>query len=112
MKKIEAFVRPEKLDDIVDALESQGYSGVSVSELRGHGKQRGEEGKFHGQFKAHTFHAKLRLELVVRDEDLNKIVQAIAKAARTGEFGDGKIFVSEILDAVRIRTNQRGDIAL
>jgi nitrogen regulatory protein P-II 1 len=112
MKKIEAFIRPEKLDAVVDALEAQGYAGLAVSEVRGHGKQRGKGSDYHGEYRPHTFNPKVRLELVVRDEDINRIVNALQDAARTKEFGDGKIFISQIEDAIRIRTGQRGDVAL
>lgn len=112
MKKIEAFIRPEKLDAVVDALEAEGYTGLAVSEVRGHGKQRGKEKDYHGEYRPHTFHPKIRLETVVKDADCNRIVNAMINAARTAEFGDGKIFISDIADAVRIRTGQRGEVAL
>jgi nitrogen regulatory protein P-II 1 len=112
MKKIEAFIRPEKLDEVVNALEESGYSGLSITESRGHGKQRGENGSWHGQYKPHTFQTKLRLELVVHDGDANRVINAMATAARTSQYGDGKIFISDIADALRIRTNQRGEVAL
>lgn len=113
MKKIEAYIRPEKLDGVLNALERDGYFGISITESKGHGKQRGENnGAWHGQYKPHTYQVKLRLELVVGDDDANRIVNAIAAAAHTGEFGDGKIFMSEIVDVMRIRTGQRGEVAL
>src|SRR5689334_7578749 len=101
MKKIEAFIRKEKLDPVVAALEQAGYPGISISEAQGHGKQRGESKDWHGQFTAMTFQPKARIEIVVHDQDLNRILTTIADAARQGQFGDGKIFVTDIVDALR-----------
>jgi nitrogen regulatory protein P-II 1 len=112
MKKIEAIIREEKLHAVIDALEQAGYPGVTVTDVRGHGKQRGSKANWHGQYQPHTFKTKTRLEIVVRDSDLNRILNTISETARSGNFGDGKIFVSEISDAIRIRTQQRGEIAL
>ncbi len=112
MKKIEAFIRPEKLDAVVFALEQAGYGGISISEVRGHGKQRGVKTEWHGQYEPHTFQSKLKLEIYVHDMDVNPAIHAITQASRTQKFGDGKIFVLEVLDAVRVRTEQRGEIAL
>jgi nitrogen regulatory protein P-II 1 len=112
VKKIEAFFRKERLDVVVGALEQAGYPGISISDALGHGKQRGEAKDWHGQFKAMTFQPKVRIEIVVHDHDLNRLLATIADAARKGEFGDGKIFVTDVVDALRIRTNQRGDVAL
>ncbi len=112
MKKIEAIIREEKLDAVVNALEEANYPGLTVSDVRGLGKQRGKKSDWHGQFQVRTFQEKVRLEVIVHDEDLNRMLQAITDAARTQEFGDGKIFVSDVMDVVRIRTNQRGEVAL
>jgi nitrogen regulatory protein P-II 1 len=112
LKKIEAFIRAEKLDAVIDALERTGYPGITISEVRGHGKQRGSANEWHGQYQSHTFQPKIRLEVIIHDKDVNRILNAVAEAAKGGEFGAGKIFVSDISDALRIRTGQRGDIAL
>lgn len=112
MKKIEAFIREEKLKTVINALESVGYPGITITEVRGHGKQRGAKDDWHGQYVPPTLQAKLRVEVIVHDADVNPILNAIVNAARTQEFGAGKIFVTDVLDAVRIRTNQRGEIAL
>ncbi len=112
MKKIEAFIREEKLDVVLNALEGVGYPGVTISEIRGHGKQRGVKDDWHGQYQKKTLVAKLRVEVIVHDKDVNRLINAIVEHAQTQNFGDGKIFVSDITDAIRIRTNQRGSVAL
>jgi len=112
MKKIEAIVRPEKIQDVVASLESIGYPGVTVSEVQGHGKQRGVTEQWRGQKYQVTFLPKLKLEIVVKDADLNRIIKAISSSAKTENVGDGKIFVSDVQDVIRIRTDERGDIAV
>ncbi|MFA5929119.1 MAG: P-II family nitrogen regulator [Candidatus Margulisiibacteriota bacterium] len=109
MKKIEAIVRPEKLDDIIEKLESFGYSGLNVTEVSGHGRQKGIVEQFRGKEYKLTFMPKVKLEIVVKDSQAEKIVSAICEAAFTGEVGDGKIFISEVTDAVRVRTKERGE---
>lgn len=112
MKKIEAIIRTEKLDVVMSALERAGYPGVTLTEVRGHGKQRGVREEWHGQYQPQTFTSKTKIEIVVHDGDANRVLTAIMEAARTQGFGDGKIFISTIEDAIRIRTQQRGDVAL
>lgn len=112
MKKIEAYIRQEKLNDVLNALEELGYPGVSIWETRGYGKQRGQREEWHGQYQDHQFQQKLRLDIIVEDKQLNPILNAITNAAHTGEYGDGKIFVTEVQDALRIRTKQRGEVSL
>jgi nitrogen regulatory protein P-II 1 len=112
MKRIEAFVRVNKLDEVKQALEEAGINGMSVEQVRGYGRQLGRTDKYRGSTYAVNLLPKLRLEIMVKDEDLETAVEAIIKASHTGEIGDGKIFVSEISEAIRVRTGERGDAAL
>ena len=112
MKKIEAIVRPEKLEDVRKALEQVGYPGVTVTEVEGHGKQKGVTRQWRGETYTVEFLPKVKLEIVASDADAEKIVQAVIKAAKTNSVGDGKIFVSDVKDIVRIRTGERGDGAV
>ena len=112
MKRIEAFIRVNKLEDIVDALESVGIRGLTVEGVRGFGRQLGRTDKYRGSTYAVNLLPKMRLEVVVRDQDVDTALEAISGVAQTGEIGDGKIFVSEVSDAIRIRTGERGDAAL
>ena len=108
MKKIEAMIRPECLEPVMEGLRKLGYPGVTVTEVRGHGKQRGVTRMWRGAEYRVEFLPKLKLEAVVLDEDLGKVMNAVVRAARTGSMGDGKIFVYEVADAVRIRTGESG----
>ncbi|MEZ0327169.1 MAG: P-II family nitrogen regulator [Fimbriimonas sp.] len=112
MKRIEAFVRVNKLEDVKQALEEAGVRGMSVGQVRGYGRQFGRTDKYRGSTYAVNLLPKIQIEVVVKDEELEDAVEAISKAALTGEIGDGKIFVSEVVEAVRIRTGERGDSAL
>src|SRR5579862_7942600 len=112
MKRIEAFIRVNKLDEIKQALEEAGVLGMSVEQIRGYGRQFGRTDKYRGSTYAVNLLPKLKLEIVVRDEDLDLAIEAIVKTSRTGEIGDGKLFVSDVVDAIRIRTGERGDAAL
>ena len=112
MKKIEAIVRPEKLEDVRKALEQVGYPGVTVTEVEGHGKQKGVTRQWRGETYTVEFLPKVKLEIVASDADAERIVQAVIKAAKTDSVGDGKIFVSDVKDIVRIRTGERGDGAV
>ena len=112
MKKIEAIVRPEKVDDVRKAIESVGYPGITMSEAEGHGKQKGVTQQWRGETYRVDFLPKVKLEIVAGDADIERIVQAIIKAAKTGAVGDGKIFVSDVRDVIKIRTGERGDQAL
>lgn len=111
MVKIEAVIKPHKLDAVKEALVKAGVTGMTVLEVRGFGKQKGHE-ELAGDTLAIEFLPKLKLEIVCRDEQSDKILNAIARAAKTGKIGDGKIFVSPITDALRIRTNEKGDEAV
>lgn len=112
MKKIEAIIRPEKLKTVVNALEDVGYSGLMITEIEGHGKQRGIVQQWRGEKYKVEFLPKRKIEIVCKDTDTEKIVNVIVQSAQTGEIGDGKIFISEIIDAIRIRTGERGDLVL
>lgn len=112
MKRIEAFIRVNKLEDVVDALEEVGIRGLSVEGVRGYGRQLGRTDRYRGSTYAVNLLPKIRLEVVVRDEDIETALEAISAVAQTGEIGDGKIFVSEVVDAIRIRTGERGNAAL
>jgi nitrogen regulatory protein P-II 1 len=112
MKRIEAFVRVNKLEEVKQALEDAGVRGMSVGQVRGYGRQFGRTDKYRGSTYAVNLLPKIQLEVVVKDEDLEEAIEAITKAALTGEIGDGKIFVSDVMDAIRIRTGERGDAAL
>ncbi|MBL8048066.1 MAG: P-II family nitrogen regulator [Chthonomonas sp.] len=112
MKRVEAFVRPNSLEAIKDALEAAGIVGMSVEQVRGFGRQQGRTDKYRGSTYALNLLPKVKIDVVVSDEDLEATIEAIATTAQTGEIGDGKIFVTEVLEAVRIRTGERGESAL
>lgn len=108
MKKIEAVIRPERLEMVLEELRKLGYPGMTITEVMGHGKQRGVTKVWRGAEYRVDFLPKLKLEAVVLDEDLPRVVNAMVRAARTGDIGDGKIFICEVTDAVRIRTGEAG----
>lgn len=112
MKKIEAVIRPDSLDDVLGALEQAGYPGIMVTEIEGHGRQRGVKQQWRGQEYKVDLLPKVKIEVVVTDKEADEIVSTISKAAKTGQIGDGKIFVTSVGEAVRIRTGDRGDAAL
>jgi nitrogen regulatory protein P-II 1 len=112
MQKIEAVIQPSKLDAVKDALVEAGVSGITIFEARGHGRQKGHTEFYRGREYAVDLLPKIKLELVVVDEMKDKAIEAIIGAARTGRIGDGKIFVSKIDEAIRIRNDERGEIAL
>jgi len=112
MKKIEAVIRPEKLQEVKESLEEIGYPGMTITEVKGQGKQKGLTQQWRGREYKVDFLSKIKLELVVLDEDLGEIMNAIMRTARTGEAGDGKIFVLPVEDAVRVRTGDWGDNAI
>ncbi|HOF60121.1 MAG TPA: P-II family nitrogen regulator [Candidatus Latescibacteria bacterium] len=109
MKLIIAFIKPFKLDQVKDALTAINIRGMSVSEVRGFGRQRGHTELFRGSEYQVDFLPKIRIDLVVRDEDVDTVVDAIVEAGRTGQVGDGKVFVLPVEDAIRIRTGEAGD---
>jgi nitrogen regulatory protein P-II 1 len=112
MKKIEAIIRSEKLDDVMSRLKSLGYPGMTITEVRGHGKQGGMTQMWRGTEYRVEYLAKLKLEVVVLDEDVGRVASSIVAGARTGRIGDGKVFISDIEDAIRIRTGDYGDNAI
>lgn len=112
MKKIEAVIRPTKIDVVKEALSAVGIAGMTISDVRGYGRQRGRTEKYRGNTYVVNLLPKVKIDVVVTDDLVDEAVEAILEAARTGEIGDGKVFVSEVDDAVRIRTGERGDIAL
>ena len=112
MHKIEAVIQPSKLDAVKDALVEIGVAGMTILEARGHGRQKGHTEFYRGREYSVDLLPKIKLETVVSDDLLERAIQAIATAARTGKIGDGKIFVSRIDDAIRIRNDERGETAL
>jgi len=112
MKKIEAFIRPFKLDDVKDALTAIGIKGMSVSEVKGFGKQRGHKEMYRGSEYTVDFLPKIKIEVVLKDEELENALDAIIESAGTGRLGDGKIFVTDIMDAIKIRTGESGESIL
>jgi nitrogen regulatory protein P-II 1 len=112
MKRIEAFIRVNKLEDVKQALEDAGIAGLSCGQVRGYGRQMGRTDKYRGSSYAVILLPKMHVEVVVKDEDVEDAVDAIVKATQTGEIGDGKIFITDVVDAIRIRTGERGNAAL
>ena len=112
MQKIEAYLRPSALEGVHDALSDVGIVGMSVEEVRGFGRQRGHSEFYRGSEYHVDFLPKLKIELVVSEEELDRAIEAILKAAHTGEVGDGKVFVSPVEEAIRIRTGETGSQAL
>lgn len=112
MKKIEAILQPFKLDDVKDALTGIGVAGITVTEVKGHGRQKGHHEVYRGAEYKMDFVPKVKVELVVPSAHAEDVIAAIATAARTGKIGDGKIFVTDIADVYRIRNDERGEAAL
>jgi nitrogen regulatory protein P-II 1 len=112
MKRIEAIIRPEKASEVCAALDKTGHHGVTVSQVQGRGSQEGWVNQVRGITHKESLLSKTRLEVIVKDEDTDKIVKAVREAALTGEVGDGKIFVHDMADAIRIRTNETGMAAI
>ena len=112
MKKIEAIIKPHKLDEVKEALDKAGVHGMTVSEVKGYGRQKGHVEMYRGAEYQVVFKAKVKIEVVVPDAIAAQVVDAIRSSANSGSIGDGKIFVIDISEAVRIRTNERGDSAL
>jgi nitrogen regulatory protein P-II 1 len=112
VKKIEAIIKPFKEDDVKDALNEAGVSGITITEVKGFGRQKGHTELYRGAEYVVDFVPKLKLEVVVEDDQASRVVEAIEAAAKTGRIGDGKIFVSTIDEAIRIRTGERGSDAI
>jgi nitrogen regulatory protein P-II 1 len=112
MKKIEAIIRHFKLDDVKEALTQLGIHGITVTEVRGFGRQKGHTEMYRGTEYAVDFVPKIKIEVVVVDKDLEGVIETITRAAKTGQVGDGKIFVADLADTIRIRTGESGDQAI
>jgi nitrogen regulatory protein P-II 1 len=112
MKKIEAIIKPFKLDDVKEALHEVGIKGITVTEAKGFGRQKGHTELYRGAEYVVDFLPKVKLEIVLEDNQVERAVEAIQQAARTGRIGDGKIFVTSVEEAIRIRTGERGPDAL
>jgi nitrogen regulatory protein P-II 1 len=112
MKRITAYIRTNKLEEVKEALEELELYGMSVEQVRGFGRQQGQTAHFRGSNYAMNLIPKMKIDVVVVDEMLEPAIQAIMEAARTGDIGDGKIFVSEVIEVVRVRTGERNDAAL
>jgi nitrogen regulatory protein P-II 1 len=112
MKKVEAYIKPFKLDEVKEALMEIDVGGMSVTEVKGFGRQKGHTELYRGSEYQVDFLPKIKIEIVVKDSDLNRVVDAIVSAAKTGQIGDGKIFVGSIEEAIRIRTGESGEEVL
>ncbi len=112
MKKIEAIIKPHRLDDVKDRLRELGISGMTVYEVKGFGRTGGKTEVYRGSAYVVDFVPKVRIEIVVKDSVVNEVVQAIAATAKTGKIGDGKIFVTPVEEAIRIRTGEKGEDAI
>jgi len=112
MKKIEAIIRQESVDDVRQALSTVGVTGLMISEIEGHGKQNGVVQQWRGEKYRIELLPKARIEIIVKDKDVERISSAIIKSVRTGDIGDGKIFIYPVDDAIRIRTGEKGEVAL
>ena len=112
MKKVEAIIKPFKLDEVKEALNAAGLSGLTVCEVKGFGRQKGHTELYRGAEYVVDFLPKVKLEIIVREEQGAEVVEAVQVAAKTGRIGDGKIFVSNIEEVIRIRTGERGEDAL
>jgi len=112
MKKIEAIIKPFKLEDVKDALSEMGINGMTIIEVKGYGRQQGHTELYRGAEYVVDFLPKIKIETIVKEEDVDDVIDAIVNAARTGKIGDGKVFVSSINKAIRIRTGEEDDEAL
>ena len=112
MKKIEIIIRPSKLEDVKQQLSAIGIHGMNYTEIRGFGRQRGHTEVYRGSTYEVDCLPKLKIDIIIHDEALDKVLAAITSSARTGNIGDGKIFIYDVLDAMRIRTGERGNAAL
>jgi len=112
MKKVEAIIKPFKLDEVKEALSGAGVQGITVSEVKGFGRQRGHTELYRGAEYVVDFLPKVKLEIIIKDDQLDQVVEAIGSAAKTGRIGDGKIFVTDVNEVIRIRTGEKGESAL
>jgi nitrogen regulatory protein P-II 1 len=112
MKKIEAIIQPFKLDEVKEALKGIGIDGMTISEVRGHGRQKGHKEVYRGQEYNVDLLPKVKVELVVANSRYEEVIKTVTQAARSGKIGDGKVFVYDVAEAIRIRNDDRGDTAL
>jgi nitrogen regulatory protein P-II 1 len=112
MKKIEAIIQPHKLEDVKEALKGIGIDGMTISEVRGHGRQKGHKEVYRGMEYQVDLLPKVKIEMVVTDERSAEVIQTVVRSARTGKIGDGKVFVFDVAEAIRIRNDEHGDGAL
>jgi nitrogen regulatory protein P-II 1 len=112
MKKIEAVIQPHKLEEVKEAMKGIGIDGMTVTEVRGHGRQKGHKEIYRGMEYQVDLLPKIKLEMVVPDARMEEVIRTLAMSARTGKIGDGKIFVYEVVEAIRIRNDDRGEAAL
>jgi nitrogen regulatory protein P-II 1 len=112
MKKIEAIIQPHKLEDVKEALKSIGIDGMTISEVRGHGRQKGHKEVYRGMEYQVDLLPKVKIEMVVADDRSSEVIQTVVRSARTGKIGDGKVFVSHVESAIRIRTEESGEAAV
>ncbi len=112
MKKIVAIIRPFKMDEVKEALAEEGIKGLTITEVRGYGRQKGHSETYRGSEYRIEFVPKMKIEIVVEKEKVDKVVEAILRSAKTGQVGDGKIFISDVEEVIRIRTEESGKEAL
>ena len=112
MKKLEAIIQPFKIDEVKHALTGIGIDGMTISEVRGHGRQKGHKEVYRGQEYSVDLLPKVKIEMVVPSDRSEEVVKALSEAARTGKIGDGKIFIYDVADVIRIRNGERGEVAL
>jgi nitrogen regulatory protein P-II 1 len=112
MKKIESIIQPHKLEEVKEALKAIGIDGMTITEVRGHGRQKGHKEIYRGMEYQVDLLPKIKVEMVVPDARMEEVIQTLVKAARTGKIGDGKVFVYEVAEAIRIRNDDRGESAL
>ena len=112
MKKIDAIIKPFKLDDVKDRLNEIGVKGITVAEVKGFGRQKGHTELYRGAEYVVDFLPKIKMEIVVSDSQLEEVIETLMKAAQTGRIGDGKLFVTDLVDVIRIRTGERGEDAV
>jgi nitrogen regulatory protein P-II 1 len=112
MKKIEAIIQPHKLEDVKEALKAIGVDGMTISEVRGHGRQKGHKEIYRGMEYQVDLLPKVKVEMVVSEQRASEVIQTVVNSARTGKIGDGKVFVYDVAEAIRIRNDDRGDAAL
>ena len=112
MKKVECIIRPQRLEDVKAALTEVGVVGMTVQDVRGCGKQKGVTAMYRGMEYTMTLLPKVKIEMVLHDDQVEEVVEVLLQVARTGELGDGKIFITNLEDAIRIRTGERGDAAV